>query len=254
MPAATIFWRAWLLAMAGIAGHVLMDLPTVYATRLLSPFSGAWYAFDWMPIIDVYLWLTLIGALIAGRATGRCRQAALVALSLMACDYAGRALLHQRALAQGAAVDAAGVHAPCATAPILVVHPSGLASPAGPTSPELCQVAAALPTFTSPFTWRIVRQHADYYEISERSLFAAAAPIRTTRIAIDSGPEVARVHATRAGQVYFDFARFPIARLGARTATGTTIHLFDARFVGLPLDTRTEALPRTLSMDVTVGR
>jgi membrane-bound metal-dependent hydrolase YbcI (DUF457 family) len=252
-PAASVFRRSWLLAMAGVVGHVLMDLPTVYATRLLSPFSGAWYAFDWMPIIDVYLWLVLIGAVIAGRATGRRRQAALVALSLMACDYAGRALLHQRALAQGAAFDASGVHAPCATAPTFVVHPSARAPAAGPASPGTCQVAAALPTFTSPFTWRIVRQHTDGYEISERGGRGAAGPTRTTRIAIDTGPEVARVHATRAGQVYFDFARFPIARLGAHTAAGTTIHLFDARFVGLPLDTRTEALPRTLAMDVTVA-
>jgi membrane-bound metal-dependent hydrolase YbcI (DUF457 family) len=253
MATAEVFWRSWLLAMAGIVGHVLMDLPTVYATRLLSPFSGAWYAFDWMPIIDVYLWLILIGAFIIGRVTGRRRQAALVALTLMAGNYAGRAALHARALDHGAAFDASGVHAPCAAAPTLVVHPSPLMAPTGPTSPGTCQVAAALPTFTSPFTWRIVRQDAAGYEISDRRVFDPASPIGTTRVAIDAGPEVARVLGTRAGQVYFDFARFPIARIGARSATGTTIHLFDARFIGLPRETRTEALPRNLSMNVTVG-
>ena len=247
------FWSVWRLAMIGIAGHVLMDLPTVYATRLLSPFDGTWYAFDWMPIVDVYLWAILTGALLAGHAAGRVRQAAVVALTLMALNYAGRAILHQRALAQGAAFDAAGLAAPCASAPTFVVHPSALMAPAGPTAPGSCQAAAALPTFTSPFTWRIVRQYTDGYEISERGVFGPGTSLRATRLAIDTGPEVARTRATRAGQVYFDFARFPITRVAARSPIGATVRLLDARFVGTPLDTRTEALPSTLSLFVTVA-
>ena len=39
----------------------------------------------------------------------------------------------------------------------------------------------------------------------------------------------------------------------SRSETGTTVRLFDARFVGLPADTRTGALPGTLSFSVTVG-
>ncbi|HEV3139674.1 MAG TPA: metal-dependent hydrolase, partial [Vicinamibacterales bacterium] len=38
----------------GIVLHVLMDLPTSYGTRLLSPFDWRWFAVDWMPIIDIY--------------------------------------------------------------------------------------------------------------------------------------------------------------------------------------------------------
>src|SRR5262249_36046117 len=35
----------------GIVFHIIMDVPTSYGTRLLSPFSWRWYAVDWMPIV-----------------------------------------------------------------------------------------------------------------------------------------------------------------------------------------------------------
>src|SRR4029079_4772275 len=95
------FMSLWMLAMIGIACHVLMDLPTSYGTRLLSPFVWTWYALDWMPIIDVYLWVVLSVAIAAGAAGWR-ERAALVGLGLMACDYSARAILHHRALENGA--------------------------------------------------------------------------------------------------------------------------------------------------------
>jgi hypothetical protein len=222
--------------MAGIAGHVLMDLPTAYGTRLLSPFSETWFSVDWMPIIDVYLWLALIGTLVAGRLSGRRARAATVGLGLLAFDYAGRAWLHQRALRHGAAFDAQGVQAPCASAPTLVAHRGPRQPDVGPIGGDAagmtaCVAAAALPTFVSPFTWRVVRQSATSYEISDRRVLNLAATPPATRITTDTGPEVARARATRAGQVYFDFARFPIARVAP---AADTVHLFDARFIGLP--------------------
>src|SRR5687768_716553 len=43
------------ISVFGVICHVLMDLPTSYGTRVLSPFTWSWFAVDWMPIIDVYL-------------------------------------------------------------------------------------------------------------------------------------------------------------------------------------------------------
>jgi membrane-bound metal-dependent hydrolase YbcI (DUF457 family) len=249
-PAPTVtrgsFLRWWALATMGVLGHVLMDLPTAYGTRLLSPFAGTWFAFDWMPIVDVYLWIALGTALVAGRVTGRRTRAALIGLALMICDYVARAGLHHRALTPGAAFDAAGAAAPCATAPILVAHPSVPA--ARPAGPDACLTAAALPTFVSPFTWRIVRRSASGYEISDRSVFAPSRPQRSTRVTSDSGPEVARARSTRAGQVYFDFARFPIARVTRTPAAA--VRLYDARFVGLPADGSLPALSASLSIRI----
>src|SRR5262245_11044746 len=49
------------IAIIGALCHVLMDLPTSYGTRLLSPFDWRWFAVDWMPILDIYL-LFVLGA------------------------------------------------------------------------------------------------------------------------------------------------------------------------------------------------
>jgi membrane-bound metal-dependent hydrolase YbcI (DUF457 family) len=243
------FARWWLLAMAGIVGHLLMDLPTSYGTRVLSPFSSTWFAFDWMPIIDVFLWVGLLGALLAGRATGQRTRWAFIGLVLMAGDYAARAGLQQRALAHGALFDAAGVRSPCAAAPTLVAHPGEAGR--GSTDPGACLAAAALPTFGSPFTWRIVRQAAGSYDITDRSVFDLATPLRSTRLTSDAGPEVARVRDTRAGQVYFDFARFPIARVTSRDPV-TTVRLLDARFIGLPANDALAEMSTSLSIRVSV--
>jgi membrane-bound metal-dependent hydrolase YbcI (DUF457 family) len=231
-PRAAHFTRWWALATIGTACHVLMDVPTSYGTRLLSPFVWTWYALDWMPIIDVYLWIVLIVTLIAGSATGGRQRAALIALGLMALDYTARAALHERALASGAMFDASGVRAPCATAPTFVAHPSAIdARLAGPDS---CVEAAALPTFFSPFTWRIVRQQPSGYELSDRSLFEAPAHARPIRLVNENGPDVRRARTTRAGLVYLDFARFPISQISNHTPTTTTVRLLDARFIVSP--------------------
>ncbi len=254
------FAQWWLLATIGIVCHVLMDLPTSYGTRLLSPFVWTWYALDWMPIIDVYLWLVLSVALIAGTRMRR-ERIALVALGLMAFDYTARAVLHERALANGASFDAAGVHAPCALAPTFVAHSGPALSELmtdeskGPIDvsprPDGCVEAAALPTFFSPFTWRIIRRQANDYELSDRTVLNTAASLHSARPVSDSGPDVWRVRSTRLGRVYLDFARFPIARISARTPTLTTVRLLDARFVAMPTFGENDTANARLSVVVT---
>ena len=242
------FMSTWMLAMIGIAGHVLMDLPTSYGTRLLSPFVWTWYALDWMPIIDVYLWLVLVGALAVGSRTGR-ERAALVGLGLMACDYSARAILHHRALENGASFNAAGLHAPCIATPTLVAHTAGALAPA--TGSGVCVEAAALPTFLSPLTWRVIRRQSNGYELSDRRLFGQPPTLQSAWLPSDSG-DVDRVRATRPGRVYLDFARFPIAELVSRTPSLTTVRLFDARFVVMAADARGTPANARLSVIITM--
>jgi membrane-bound metal-dependent hydrolase YbcI (DUF457 family) len=242
------FIRWWALAMIGIVCHVLMDLPTSYGTRLLSPFVWTWYALDWMPIIDVYLWLVLGIAIIAGSITRR-ERLAIIALALMVVDYAARAALHDRALTKAAAFDAAGVHAPCAIAPTFVAHSGAIDVPH--TAPAACIEAAALPTFFSPFTWRIIRRQAGDYELSDRNVFATPSTVSSMRLVSDGGADVMRARTTRPGRVYFEFARFPIARVSAHDATLTTVRLFDARFLLAPLANQNIATSARLSVVIT---
>lgn len=55
----------WLLAICliALASHVLMDLTNTYGVRILSPFSGRWYAWDVLYIIDPVLLALLMAGL-----------------------------------------------------------------------------------------------------------------------------------------------------------------------------------------------
>ena len=97
--------------------HILMDLPTSYGTRLLSPFSWRWHAIDLMPIVDIYLLIVLAAGLFVGRrSAGLKRRLALVALAFLVLDYGVRAATHQRALSEAARLMAPILPAPCADA------------------------------------------------------------------------------------------------------------------------------------------
>src|SRR5204862_5759954 len=63
------------VALIGVVLHVLMDLPTSYGTRILSPFDWHWFAVDWMPIVAIYLHLMLLaGSLGFGRPSPAVRR------------------------------------------------------------------------------------------------------------------------------------------------------------------------------------
>jgi membrane-bound metal-dependent hydrolase YbcI (DUF457 family) len=228
-----LFARLCAVGVAGVVLHALMDLPTSYGTRLLSPFLPTWFAFDWMPIVDVYLLLVLIGGLVVARRRSPVSQAriARAVLLLVALDYTGRAVLQDRALADAAARAADGTASPCASSPTLSRHPVPVdrAAPAG-----TCLQAAALPTFLSPFEFRIVRQYPLGYELSERSVLAPAA---TSRFWIDAahGPAVDAAMATRTGRVFMDFSRFPAADVTVRPDGRSVVRIKDLRFMGSPL-------------------
>jgi inner membrane protein len=108
-----------LLASAvGLLGHVLMDFPTSYGTRLLSPFDWHWYAADLMPIVDIYLLAVLAAGFVAGRRRPASRQRlAVAALAFMALNYSVRAATHQAALARARTVLAPILPTPCAGFP-----------------------------------------------------------------------------------------------------------------------------------------
>jgi membrane-bound metal-dependent hydrolase YbcI (DUF457 family) len=227
-------WRTVLqLSAVGVTAtalHVLMDLPTSYGTRILSPFVGTWYALDWMPIIDVFLWIVLAVALIAGVRPAWRTRAARLALVFMLADYSARALLHERALEDAAARTADGTPSPCAVRPTLVRHPSLIeARLAGPGA---CIQAAALPTFFSPFRWRAIRQYPNGYELSERSLLRPNARVTPVWMPADVGPAIARARATRTGRVFLDFSRFPSSHVVARGPDEVVVRIVDVRFVG----------------------
>jgi inner membrane protein len=236
--------QTFALALFGTVLHVLMDVPTSYGTRVLSPFSETWYAFDWMPIIDVYLWLALVVGLVWSHVAPRlARRLAIALLVLTAADYAARASLHHRALQDAAARTAQGKASPCAASPTLVRHPTLVeAAIAGPGS---CIVAAALPTFLSPMKWRAIRQYPGGYELSERRIGHADVASHRVWLPSEAGPLVARARATPTARVFLNFSRFPAARIVQTSPDAATVRLVDVRFVGNPIEWDPQARART---------
>jgi inner membrane protein len=102
---------AWLIAIAGVVSHLILDLTNVYGVRLLLPFSGRWFHWDLTPVIDLAIWAMLLLGVVApafgrlvGSEIGERRQtggggwAVLCLLLLSAYDY-GRSILHDHAVA-----------------------------------------------------------------------------------------------------------------------------------------------------------
>jgi membrane-bound metal-dependent hydrolase YbcI (DUF457 family) len=221
----------------GVVGHVAMDFATSYGTRLLSPFDAAWYGVDWMPIVDLLLLALLAGGLIAarlaaGHAAGgpdrlRARIAAVVLL-LAAFDYAGRAVLHGRAVSRAVefqqSLSGAG---PAAGRPPTVFGYLGGTHPAA--------LPAALPGL-SPFRWRLVVRARDGYGVTEVNLLDLGSGWRERAASAavwfpnESGPYVARAAAAALGRVFLNFSRFPSAEVIANANGDFTVHWYDVRF------------------------
>jgi inner membrane protein len=106
------WWRAWLIALLGVASHLILDLTNVYGVRLLLPFSGKWFHWDGTPVIDLVVWAILLlgfaAPALAGlvsseigekrEGAGKAGWAFTALCLLVAFDYA-RGVLHDRAAA-----------------------------------------------------------------------------------------------------------------------------------------------------------
>lgn len=239
-----------MLAVTSIIGvllHVLMDLPTSYGTRPLSPFDWHWFAVDWMPIVDIYLLMVLVaGAIGFGRPSPAARRGrAAVVLTLMAANYGLRGYAHHQALERVPKVFGPTLAAWCdPTArrdqPI-DSWPKEKTAP--PPEGRRCLVdVAALPTFGSPFQWRIVAQYSNAYEIRDIDLLEgrftpsdieSEAPWRLTlRYPNIWTPTVTAAAETRLGQIFLGFSRFPAARSAIDAQGATTVRWTDMRFAG----------------------
>src|SRR5438093_1357992 len=96
-PAAS-FGMLVAVSILGVLLHVLMDLPTSYGTRVLSPFDWHWFAVDWMPIVDVYLLTVLVIGVMFGRVSAASsRRNAAIVFALMAAYYGVRGAAHHQA-------------------------------------------------------------------------------------------------------------------------------------------------------------
>jgi inner membrane protein len=105
------WWPAFLIALLGVASHLLLDLTNAYGVRLLLPFSGHWTHWDITPVVDFAIWALLLLGVAApalsrlvgseigepGRHKGHAGWAFVVLLLLTVYDYS-RSVFHERAV------------------------------------------------------------------------------------------------------------------------------------------------------------
>lgn len=249
----TPFLVLWAIAAAGVVCHVLMDLPTSYGTRALSPFDWHWFAEDWMPIVDIYLLLALAAGLLLGRRSPAARRrGAAFALLFMLGNYGLRAAAHHQAIAQAPRHFGSLLPAPC-TDEVSQVWidrwPRTDHIPAAPDaalererSSKRCLVEiAAMPDFLSPFHWRVIAHLANAYEVQDISLLATAPAANwrpSARHANQWTPAVTAAAQTRVGRVFLGFSRFPSVRSVVEPDGEATVVWNDLRFVTTGADGR----------------
>lgn len=250
------FFMLWAVSMAGIVGHILMDLPTSYGTRPLSPLSWVWFSLDWMPIIDVYLLAILGGALWFARGPAaeahtavRRRRNAAIALALMAVNYGVRAASHRIAIERAPQAFGNRLPAWCEQA----VQPGWglerwprLASGERRHDDARCLVElAAVPDFISPFRWRVIAHLSNAYEVRDIDLLSGrglaggellATRVLAVRVPNQWTPTVVKAAAAPTAQVFLGFSRFPAARSLVAEDGTATVRWSDLRFLQGPLD------------------
>jgi hypothetical protein len=209
-----------------------------------------------MPIVDIYLVAALFAGLLFGQASdaSRRRNAAIV-LVFMAANYGVRAVAHHQAIVLAPRVF--GPLLPARCDPNLV---DGLvvswprAADAAPAMPppgaSRCLVeVAAMPTFLSPFKWRLIAHLSNAYEMHDLDILdarlrrpaeAGEASWRVTvRYPDQWNPTVRAAAAAPLAQTFLGFSRFPAARWLVDQQTGVaTVRWTDMRFAAGPIDQR----------------
>ena len=105
-----IAWLSgYLLAILGVASHLMLDFTNLYGIRLYLPFSDAWPRLDITSVVDPWIWtvllLAVLGPLISklvsseiGGKSATGRGGAIFALLFLLIYESGRLVLHQRAV------------------------------------------------------------------------------------------------------------------------------------------------------------
>ena len=211
----------WLFAISwiAVASHLLMDFTNAYGIRPFLPFSGRWYAWDIMPIIDIILWASLILGLslpplfrliseeVGARKT-KSRWGAIFALGSMFALWGVRDMAHRRVLG------------------FLDAHTYAQENPLR---------VGAFPSPINPFAWTgVVETDSAFHVLAASALDSDVDAEHTTVYhKPESSPVLVAAMKTRTAQIFTDFARFPWSNV-EETENGFHVTMQDLRFVSAP--------------------
>ncbi len=212
--------RISLVALVGVGSHLLMDFSNLYGVRPWLPFSGQWYSWDIVHIVDLWLWAVLLACLLGpwfgrlisreiGARPGSGRGAAIAALILVLAWWGARDVLHRRAVG---------------------MLEARLYGPESALRPPV-QVAA-FPSPWSPFRWRGFVETDSFYHILPLDLLRSSALPRG-EIFYKPEPTAAfeAARRSRTASEFASFARFGYALID-RSEEGYRVVFSDFRFRG----------------------
>ncbi|MCU1260959.1 MAG: rane-bound metal-dependent hydrolase [Bryobacterales bacterium] len=214
------FGPAFLVALAGIASHLLLDMTNIYGVRLLLPFSGKWFRWDLTPVIDFWIWgvfLVCLGGPFLSRLVSSeigagakrkypGRGFALLALVFLITYNLSRMVLHTRAVGMLEGREYEN------SAPIRV---------------------AAFPLDQNPLLWKGVAETPDAYHLFRINLLSRFDPAQGEIASKpDPSPAIDAANRTYAFQVMREFAVFPLYRVipAAESEGAVRVELSDLRF------------------------
>ncbi|MGH6692315.1 MAG: metal-dependent hydrolase [Bryobacteraceae bacterium] len=207
--------RAWLVSLAGVLSHLLLDWTNIYGVQLLAPLRSRWFALEIMSVFDVWVWLALgiatlwplLERLVSAEIGARPRpgrKLAVLALLFLLAYGAGRFVLRQRAVA----VQEVWLYRDKAPARV-----------------------AAFPNSVNPFRWRGLVETERYYVVQEVDLnreFDAG----SGRL-FYKAPEqdvLRRARESPAFEIFRGWSRYPVFTVASLPGNGVKVQVTDFRF------------------------
>ncbi|HUE21419.1 MAG TPA: metal-dependent hydrolase, partial [Bryobacteraceae bacterium] len=216
---------AYVISLAAVASHLLLDYTNVYGIRFLLPFSARWFHLDLTSVVDLWIWAVLLVALagpliarlvnaeIGARTKNAGRGLAIFALLFLALYNAGRGVLHTRAVAT-------------------------LGSRVYAGAPP--QRVAALPGPVNPLAWRGLVETGELYDVVDFSLLEEFDPSRGAIFyKAESSSVLKAANNSPVFRDFFKFSQFPLERTVplADPDGATRVEATDLRF-GTPAQPR----------------
>ena len=210
---------AYVIALIGVASHLILDLTNVYGVRLLEPFSGRWFRWDLTGVIDFWIWGVLLAAALApmlarlvnaeigaGAGRGAHRGFAIAALAFLVLYDGARYILHNRAIATLESRVYAGV------APRRV---------------------AAFPSNPSLIRWRGLAETAESFILMDIDLTSEFDPASgRTFYKPEASPALEAANHSPVFEEYLRFAQYPFWQVmpAEQTENATRVEAMDLRF------------------------
>ena len=238
-PAMPPNWRLlYLYALFAVLIHVFLDFTNSYGVRPLAPFNPRWYSWDIVFILDPIILAVLLLALvtpalfgliseeIGGRKYPRGRGAAIFALICFAVLIYLHDFEHRRAVNLLKSVTY------------------------GDQDPRR---VSAYPSALNPFVWYGVVETRDFLEstvVNPRAGQIDPEGTSTLRHKPEETPATLAAEKSRLGQVYLDWAQYPVVEADQLPAEeGYKVEFVDLRFANLSSDRQPPPLTGYVILD-----